>query len=380
MRYLQSQSYHTLQHWQSTKRSAIYTSYLKRYTGFFIDGALDEAGDLCIFPWSWHEEDAIEGDTWSDGSGVSDKAWYIQPSLSLVKALRWTTEDEAYDVYFILYKAGTVSLVPQSVPFAAESALTAPYYTLEHKDGELYIDTSGAPTDFIFDASYTGKVLIPTIARYKAYFDFYDHGASPASMYDICKDAGSIGGLAYHTKWNFDTVYAVSAAIGAVYDPDILSQVPRLTGLTLIHWGSLLSTYGSIGCVQGGCNAKDDDTLMYRAGLGSTIGISDARRMPYIATGMTSGRSRLAAGAYSAVLSDDTLQQVSHPLIGSCALCGDYGRNPGTGGSPTYWPQAASYNNNFYKFGYARNADDGISTIIRRITDVKVQEGFKFFT
>lgn len=382
MKYMSSQSYHTLKHWQSSKHSAIYTSYIKHYTGFFIDGAIDESGDLCIFPWSWHESDAVAGDNWNDGSGHSDTAWYIQPSLALIQAYKWTTPDNAYDIYYILYKAGAIDLIPESVPYAADGTLTAKYQIPEHADGRLLLNADSLEYSFTFDSSYIGKVLLPTVARYKAYFNFYVHGDTPYSLYSICKDKGACkSNLSNTKKWNFACIYELSKIIGEMYSPDILSQVPRLTGLKLITWNSLLKTWG-YGCIQGGCNANDDDTIMYRAGLGNSIALDTSKRMPYIITGQSSGSRATNIYAYhnEFIKSDGTSETTGEDdAVGSCMLAGDYGRN-GLPEETIYFPQAVSYNNNFLKYGYVQEADNGVSTIIRRVTDVKVKEGFKFFS
>lgn len=384
MRYQSSQSYHTLKHWQSGKRKETgpYTSYISGTTSFFLEGFVDTAGDLVLFPFTLIEDGAVAGGTLysQTRSRWPFTAYYIAPLLTMVFAGKWTTAD-GYDVYYRIDKAGeNVHTTPGTIP-NTNAAETVSYSVLTYENGQLK-DLDHMHHSFEWGPEYVGKVALPIVNRYKVHWNYYQAGTTDiAEWCKTCTDMGttdqSLG--VTPSKWNYGTITALSKLCAKLYHYDWFDEVPRLTGLTPIRTAATYR-YLRFPTVRGGFNASDTDVDMYVAGAATTAEYpSDGPIVPYVATspGIRTAGGYMSITAYSCERYGNTIEQ--DYSANCCCLCGDMG-TPWQNGDMFYNSYQTNYNSNLLPYGYAGAAESGISTIVRRIHDIEVQDNFKFFT
>lgn len=397
MKYLSSQSYHTLNHWQSGKRkkeTGPYTSYLDGCTNFQIQGLYDDSGPI-LFPWTLHEADSVAGDTWygQTRSRYPFTAWYISPETETVFAEKWTTAD-GYDVYYRVDKAGeNVHTIPGQVPWSGD-AVTLSYAKCTHEDGNILIPTyeaypnagtSGWRVQYAgsitIDGSYQGRVALPVINRYEVHWTYYTAGTTSVAQWcGTCTDMGSTTEkLSTASKWSNGCIIALSQLCAKLHPYEWFHEVPRLKGVNPLVWSQSAQTYYRWPVLRGGMNGNDSGGApFYVAGATSETEATSETTMPYVLTGMDPATSTLDYGVYRGVASNVAASVVQAVSAQSCVMAGDMGI-PYKNGTEGYCPINTDYKNGWAPYMYAGTSENGITTVVRRIHDIEIQDGFQFF-
>lgn len=402
MRYQSSQSYRTLKHWQSGRKAETgpYTGYVSGTDNFMLQGFYDDSDDLVLFPWTLREEDAIAGDTWygQTRSRYPFTAYYITPALDTVFAEKWTTAD-GYDVYYRVDKAGSnVHTIPGTVPWTGD-AVTRQYAKCtrrQNSNGYWHIDiptyeaypntgTSGwrikYDGSFTLDGSYTGKVALPVVNRYRVWWNYYTAGTTDIETWcAACEDMGSTTeNLGTADKWTNACVVAISVLCAKLHPYEWFKEVPRLKGLNPIVPTGPGNSYYRWPVLRGG-NAGETSAQMYVAGADSATEMSSEEDIPYVMTGMDPATRILDYGIYQGQARNTAYGLTSIAPADSCVLAGDMGV-PYLNGDMGYCPITTDYHNGYTPYIWVgSDVEGGIATIVRRIHDIEVQENFKFFT
>lgn len=386
MKYILSQSFHTLNHWQSGKSQS--GSPTPTHKPWF-SGVPDWGGNgfikddkLYIPPWAWHENGSVPGEMiiGNPGSNKYPSTGYYLPSLSgsLVYSGQWVTDDPVY-VGLSVQDLGSSEMVPEAVPFTYNGSITARYAILKPVNNRLVSD--GKTYYFTFGGSYVGGLMLPTTHRWRMTFYASDTEISglpyrgkvevaisqpgdPTDIHDIAQWTGH-----YHD------IYLVmqSAMKGASKDEEMafVNMSPSVDADSSI-WVINNSRYYHFGSVCGGYSI--DGKSGYRAGVGNEVAYNDSEvRVPTVAFGMTNAQA--PAGGYSNVstyvgylgngASNTQEIMASAPLL----LC-DGSENPAV--------VNLAYSGGKRPYHVTNNGT--VETVYRKCESVRLVDGFKFFT
>lgn len=181
MKYISSQSYHTLNHWQSGRKVGGTTQeeYLPGIYDWIISG-LQYGSRIALFPWSWHEEDATEG---------TDGFWtQAAPVMKTTPDYGGYYKTPAGYVFIGFFSMGDILIEPESIVQAMpyKRTYTISYAPMTREDGKLFLpDKAQASAVTMSKYSWTtqataaprqdlnaliGPVLVPTVSRWYLYY------------------------------------------------------------------------------------------------------------------------------------------------------------------------------------------------------------------
>lgn len=379
MKYILSQSFHTLNHWQSGRSQSGSPTHKPWFSGVPDWGGNGFIKDdkLYIPPWAWHENGSVPGEMiiGNPGSNKYPSTGYYLPSLSgsFVYSGQWVTGDPVY-VGISVQDLGSSEMVPEAVPFTYNGSITARYAILKPKNNRLVSD--GKTYYFTFDGSYVGGLMLPTTHRWHMTFYASDTEISglpyrgkvdvaiskpgdPTDIHDISQWTGSYNGI-------YLVMHAVMTGASKDEEMSFINMSPSVDADSSI-WVINNSRYYHFGSVCGGYSI--DGKSGYRAGVGNEVAYNDSEvRVPTVAFGMTNaqevGEAYPVVATYIGNLGGGEIM-ASAPLL----LC-DGSKNPAI--------VNLAYSGGKRPYHVMNNGT--VETVYRKCESVRLVDGYKFFT
>lgn len=184
MNYTLSQSFHTLNHWQSAKRGISTPSALCKYDDYRIDGMIIN-GNVYLFPFQWYEDGYKENQQGSYYGLTNEQA----DTGDFMTGIKFTYSGATY--YFMVLNSVATSTVGEARKWSSITTAESydiSYYEMTIKDRLFY--RTGEKKTLTLDKTYTGGMLSLDINRYVYLFIAVGSGMEAVlpSYADGCSD------------------------------------------------------------------------------------------------------------------------------------------------------------------------------------------------